>query len=232
MGHLRKDFEIFGKAVTVKIVDRAGEAYVGRHESQTVYMTGLRNAVGIFLGKVCAVIERGSEQILIAVPADMYGWDICYECNLLHIFGGLMEPADKLYMKFEKTCGAVMFTEKDDMRKYLLIKNESGHIGFPKGHIEYGETELETAKREVFEETGLNFMQFGDFREEYTYTTRENSIKTGVFFIGHYKYRKPDIQQEEILDNWLLPYEEAMKLLNFPEDRALLEKADKYINSL
>lgn len=231
MGHLRKDFEEFGKPVTVKISDRVGEAYIGRSGSQTVYMTGLHNAVGIFLGKVCAVIERGSDKILIAVPADMYGWDICYECNILHIFGNLIEPDDKLYMKFEKTCGAVMFTEKDEKRKYLLIKNESGHIGFPKGHVEYGETELETARREVFEETGLNFRQYGDFREEYTYTTRENSIKTGVFFIGSYKYRQPDIQQEEILDNWLLTFEEAMKKLNFPEDRELLEKAEEYIRA-
>ena len=231
MGHLRKDFTEFGAPVTVRIIERSGEAYIGVHEGQTVFMTGYHNAVGIFLGKVCAVIERGDRKILIAVPADMYGSEICYECNLLHVFGSLIEPEDKLYMKFEKTCGAVMFTEKDDQRKYLLIKNESGHIGFPKGHIEYGETETETARREVFEETGLSFRQFGDFREEYTYTTRENSIKTGIFFIGHYKYRRPDIQEEEILDNWLLPYEEAMKLLNFPEDRELLEKAEKYINS-
>jgi len=34
------------------------------------------------------------------------------------------------------------------------------------------------------------------------------------------------IQQEEISESWLLPYEEAMKLLNFKEDRRILEKAD------
>lgn len=231
MAHLRKDHEAFGKPVTVKIIDKIGEAYIGKHEGQTVYMTGMKNAVGTFLGKVCAVIERGSETILLAVPADMYGLDICYECNLLHVFGALIEPDDKLFMKFEKACGAVMFTEKDGKRKFLLIKNESGHIGFPKGHVEYGENELETAKREVFEETGLAFKQYGTFRSEYTYTTLENCIKTCIFFIGAYKYRKPDIQQEEILDNWLVTYDEALKLLNFPEDRELLKKAEKYIRT-
>ena len=78
-----------------------------------------------------------------------------------------------VYPKFEKTGGAVMFTEKDGERRYLLIKNNSGHIGFPKGHIDYGENELETAKREVFEETGLDFVQYGDFRREYTYMTHQ-----------------------------------------------------------
>lgn len=52
----------------------------------------------------------------------------------------------------EKTCGSVMFTRENGIKKYLLIKNDSGHIGFPKGHVEYGESEAETAEREVFEE--------------------------------------------------------------------------------
>ena len=43
--------------------------------------------------------------------------------------------------------------------------------------------------------------KFGHFREEYTYTTRENCIKTGAFFISHYDYKVPTIQQEEILDD-------------------------------
>ena len=123
-----------------------------------------------------------------------------------------------------------MFTEKDGERRYLLIKNESGHIGFPKGHIDYGETELDTAKREVREETGFELVTFGDFRKEYTYLTREKSVKTGVFFIGHYEYREPVIQEDEILDDWLLPYNKAMELLNFPEDRELLTRAEEYIN--
>ena len=232
MSHPRKDLEIFGKIMIVSISEKVGQVYTGRCGGRTIYIAGMEpNAVGSFPCRCCAAVERRGNLIPIVVPNAKYGTPLCYECNLIHALGDLYEEnVDILYAKFEKTCGAVMFTEKDGQRRYLLIKNESGHIGFPKGHIEYGESETETAEREVFEETALIFSRYGDFREEYTFTTRENSVKTGVFFIGHYNYREPEIQQEEILDDWLLSYADALRLLNFPEDRDLLKKAEKYIS--
>lgn len=226
--HLRKNFEIFGKEITVKISEKRGSAYIAEYCGRTAYVLGAQ-ADGSFTGKVMAVIDRGGEEIPVAVPSAEYGKDICFECNIREAMGSLLSESDKLYQKFEKTCGAVMFTEKDGERRYMLIKNNSGHIGFPKGHIEYGESEYETAKREVLEETGLEFVPYGDFRTEYTYHTLEDNIKTGVFFLSHYDYKKPTIQQEEILDDWLLPYEKAIVLLNFPQDREVLEAAENYI---
>ena len=229
--HPRKDFSIFGKPKTVTIVDRVGDAYIAERFGKPAYLVGFApNLVGTFAAVACAVIDRKGTEIPVMVPHSEYGKSPCYECNLLHALGDLVQKSDMLYPKFEKTCGAVMFTEKDGMRKYLLIKNESGHIGFPKGHIEYRESESETADREVFEETGLKFEQFGNFRMEYTYTTKQNTVKTGVFFIGHYDYREPKIQEDEILEDWLLSYIDAVRILNFPEDRALLEAAEKYIS--
>ncbi|MBP3858117.1 MAG: NUDIX domain-containing protein [Ruminiclostridium sp.] len=231
MSHPRKDFEIYGKPIIVTLGERVGSAFIAGYEGKLAYAAGYEeNDVGAFSGKTCAVIERGDTEIPVVVPSEMYGGELCYECNLLHELGSLISDTDTLYPKFEKTAGAVMFTEKDGGRRYLLIKNESGHIGFPKGHIDYGESEAETAGREVFEETGLDFVQYGDFREEYTYETREKTIKTGVFFIGHYDYRKPVIQEDEILDDWLLSYPDALRMLNYPEDRELLQKAEKYIS--
>ena len=231
MSHPRKDFEIYGKEITVTVGEKSGSsAFLGEYDGKTAYIAGYNSGGDKLAAKTCAVIERGGEEIPVVVPAEFYGGDPCFECNLLHDLGDLVREGDTLYPKFEKTGGAVMFTEKDGERRYLLIKNNSGHIGFPKGHIDYGETELETAKREVFEETGLDFVQYGDFRREYTYMTHQKTVKTGVFFIGHYDYRKPTIQEDEILDDWLLPYGKAMELLNFPEDRELLEEAEKYIS--
>ena len=233
--HLRKDFEIFGKTVTAVNTGRSdisGGVYNCEYDGAEAYILSEKSVGGSFDGTPAAVIERGEKQIPIIVPTALYGTDICYECNIAHTLGSLLRPGDRLYTKFEKTCGAVMFTFKDNGIKYLIIKNESGHIGFPKGHIEYGETELETAKREVKEETGLDFIPFGDFREVYTFSTKENCIKTGTFFISRYEYRPPEIQEEEILDDWLLSFDDAMTKLNFPEDRELLVKANKYILSV
>ena len=42
----------------------------------------------------------------------------------------------------------------------LLIKDDNGSWGFPKGHINDNEDKLETAKREVYEESGLDKLQF------------------------------------------------------------------------
>ena len=48
-----------------------------------------------------------------------------------------------------------MFRRINEEYRFLLIKNRrSNNWGFPKGHIEKGETEVATAKREVLEETG------------------------------------------------------------------------------
>lgn len=128
---------------------------------------------------------------------------------------------------YEKTCGSVVFTRENGVKKYLLIKNDSGHIGFPKGHIEYGENESQTAEREVFEETGITIKINPETRQEYTYTTLNKTIKNCVYFCNEFKTDNIKIQQEEISQSWLVPFDEAMLLLNFPQDRAVLEKADR-----
>ena len=48
-------------------------------------------------------------------------------------------------MKHEKSCGCIIIEDK----KVLLIKQTNGIWGFPKGHVEENETELQTASKEV-----------------------------------------------------------------------------------
>ena len=43
-------------------------------------------------------------------------------------------------MKHEKSCGAVIIKNN----KVLVLQQVAGHWGFPKGHVEKGETEVET----------------------------------------------------------------------------------------
>ena len=58
----------------------------------------------------------------------------------------------------ERSCGAVVATEKDGVRYYVLVKGS--YVGLPKGHMEPGESERETALREVREETGLTLTSY------------------------------------------------------------------------
>ena len=46
--------------------------------------------------------------------------------------------------------------------KFLLLHYASGHWDFPKGNVEAGETEVETVKREIFEETGITDIRFAE----------------------------------------------------------------------
>lgn len=59
----------------------------------------------------------------------------------------------------EKSCGALVYRKYHGNTEILLIKHlNSGHWSFPKGHVEEGETEVETAIREIKEETGIDVM--------------------------------------------------------------------------
>lgn len=171
--------------------------------------------------------KKTDKDALIAVRDNYLGTELCYECNLKAVFGAEYDFADDLY---EKTCGAVMFTEKDGERRYLLIENDSGHIGFPKGHVENGETENETAVREVKEETALTAEPMDGFRMSYSYINASGHRKTAVYFLSHYDYTAAVIQQEELTNSWLLPYNEAIKMLNYPQDIPVLENAEKFLN--
>ncbi len=53
-----------------------------------------------------------------------------------------------------KKCGIILYDS--DLKKYLLVHGlKSQKWGFPKGHMEQGETEEQTAIRELQEETGI-----------------------------------------------------------------------------
>ena len=64
-------------------------------------------------------------------------------------------------MTLEKSCGAIVFRKFHGNVEILLINHANGgHWSFPKGHVEDGETEVETATREIFEETGLTVTDY------------------------------------------------------------------------
>lgn len=53
--------------------------------------------------------------------------------------------------KREKCCGGVIVYEG----KVLMVQQGNEVFAFPKGHVEKGETEVQTALREILEETGV-----------------------------------------------------------------------------
>lgn len=73
-------------------------------------------------------------------------------------------------MPKETSAGAVIFRREGNQTYYLLLHYQSGHWDFPKGHIEEGENEITTVKREAEEETGLKDLQIIEgFKEHIKY---------------------------------------------------------------
>ena len=134
-------------------------------------------------------------------------------------------------MTYEKSCGAVVFTRDRSGIRYLLIHQNLGHWGFPKGHVEPGEEEQDTALREILEETGLRVTLLEGFRTYTRYPLPRDPgiVKTVVFFLAEYSGQKIRVQQTEVQNARLLPYEEALALLQHEDARRILTQADNFL---
>ena len=127
----------------------------------------------------------------------------------------------------ERSCGAVVWRKRGGKRHYLIIQNRSGHNGFPKGHMEYGESEAQTALREIREETSLDVTLDTTFRAEYRYLVDGYIHKSALYFLANYTDGSFKPQKGEVYGIWLLPYEEALEQLDYEQDRKILRMAEK-----
>lgn len=134
---------------------------------------------------------------------------------------------------YEKSCGAVVYCQKDNDIKYLLVCEHSGFWVFPKGHMEAGESEQETALREIKEETGLDVALVDGFwtKDEHNLARegRPNTIKQTIYFLAEYKNQRFVPQESEISKIVLLDFEEAMSILQFESFRHILVQAHNFL---
>ena len=132
-------------------------------------------------------------------------------------------------MRHEKSCGAVILHRDENGTKVLLIKNRSGNWSFPKGHVERGETEEQTALREVKEETSLSVVLEKGFREESTYRIGRNTEKLGVYFLAFSKTLLVRIQYQEISAYTWVDVNDADEAISFDNDRRILRNALAFV---
>lgn len=135
-----------------------------------------------------------------------------------------------VFMQFEKSCGAVVYRKYHGNIEILLIKHvNSGHWSFPKGHVEDDETEIETAKREIMEETSIEVMIDPTFRETVSYSPKKDVQKEVVYFIARARNTNFTLQQAEVCDARWIDINYASNVLTYDNDKKIVNKAKNVI---
>ena len=128
----------------------------------------------------------------------------------------------------EKSCGVILFNGQEVLLLQHSDKKKKGHWDFPKGHVEDGETELQTALRELAEETEIiDVKLLPDFNHTISYYLMKEGkmiFKEVIFFIGLTNEKRVSISDEHQSFAWL-DYDSAIKRLTYNTAKKALEKS-------
>lgn len=136
--------------------------------------------------------------------------------------------------KNEHSYGIIPLKLLDKQCKVLLIRHGHGHWSFPKGHKERGETSYSAACRELKEETGLEIrclLETPEIKEDYIFTRMGAKVSKRVLFFIAFVHGRVVLQKEEVTAYKWLPFDEAEKLLTFPESKRLCRHVKEIILS-
>ncbi|MDP8906024.1 MAG: NUDIX domain-containing protein [Thermoproteota archaeon] len=133
----------------------------------------------------------------------------------------------------EISAGAVLHIVDENFEiKYLILNYSYGHWDFPKGNIESGETETETIKREVTEETAINDIKVIEgFRQQISYRYRKKSKtvnKTVIYYLAETRTNKVVLSFEHINFAWL-DFNHALEKLSFENSKKVLRNANEFL---
>jgi 8-oxo-dGTP pyrophosphatase MutT (NUDIX family) len=135
----------------------------------------------------------------------------------------------------EFSCGAVIYKMKNDTPLFLLVNSKrSGIWGFPKGHIENDESEIETARREILEETGIKNIEFiKNFRHKDVYifdgaasrTDKRQVEKHSIYFLASTLEDVSNFDKNEILKLKWSNINQAQDMLSFASQKKIINSA-------
>lgn len=136
-------------------------------------------------------------------------------------------------MRFDQSYGIVPLKQVSGKWMVFLVRHQSGHWTLPKGHPEMQEHDLECAKRELFEETGLSVVRLlseKQLTERYQFASRGTLIdKTVGYYLAEVTGLEK-IQIEEIKEGRWLELEQAKELVTYPQMKSLLDVVSKMLS--
>lgn len=227
---------MIAKRVTVTVFGTLieGKLYSGYVEGDSVgnmgaYVVSKKRVGESVYGVVIAVVtlDNGESKLIVAPEGEIY-----YEPELLSILENLKSIKVKsIKCLYEKSCGGLIFHKTKQGVRVLLVKNNNGRYwSFPKGHIEKGETEKQTAIREIKEETGLDVQIIDGFREISDYCPFGKIRKRVVFFLAQAFSDNVKIQESEIDSYIWVDLQQSRKKCSYENDLRVLDKAEIFIN--
>ncbi len=206
----------------------------GKTQKNTVmsaYIMGINHPVRNFDGRVVAIVRRNGGKGVVLVVAPKSTRFIVNDIRRAIDFAE-GKNGFSLECLYESSCGAVVFRIDNNEKKFLLIRNKrSAHWGFPKGHIEPGENNEQTAMREVLEETGIKIRILPGFKKSSEYTIQGRIEKSVVIFLAETDDAEYTLQVEEIEECGWFTYDDAIKTLNYDNDKRILEQAQQFLLS-
>ena len=135
----------------------------------------------------------------------------------------------------EISAGAVLHVMDENFEiNYLILNYSYGHWDFPKGNIESGETEIETIKREVMEETGIEDITLIEgFRQQISYKYRKKSklvYKSVIYYLAETKSNNVVLSFEHVNYAWL-KFNDALEKLSFDNSKKVLKNAKEFLSN-
>lgn len=121
----------------------------------------------------------------------------------------------------EKSCGCIVFNND----KVLIEKSLHGFYGFPKGHVEDGETYEECAVRETFEETGIKVFIDSKYSFKVSYLMQEKYPKQVIYFIAFLNGSDEiKVQESEVESACWVDVSKVRGMLSFDNLKVLWDK--------
>ncbi|MCT4490615.1 NUDIX domain-containing protein [Levilactobacillus parabrevis] len=131
----------------------------------------------------------------------------------------------------ENASGAVVYRLVDEQPQYLLLKSATSNFwGFPKGHVEGNETDIETAVREIREETSLNVTVDPTFHADLDYDMKNGHHKHVVLYTAQVPANVTIHRQvEEISEFGWFDFPTAHERLSYPNLQDLMTQANAFL---
>lgn len=191
-----------GRIITVFVEkspgrNRCPNAYTGffRKGSERIrtYVVGIdKNPGPRFTGRVIGLVYEGTDEHgTYKRPEGMILAPTSVKLNQAElaemVFTSDLSKRYRIEPLYHKSCGAIVYRRGADGLEFLVLNEQhSEKWGFPKGHMERGESERETAEREIYEEAGFRPELQESFREEIHYRISAAGEKSVIYFLSEY----------------------------------------------